>query len=96
MPADEVTLPHAEQTLKRYAPEEFDTNMAAAPECIEAVRAVVDKEAWRSAYPSKQAFYDAHRARHPDVMNYARVRRAIARGDASGTIQEQLRRLRES
>jgi hypothetical protein len=97
MPADAI-LEYAETTLQRYSPEEFAMNIGSAPECIEAVWHVVDEEAWRSAYPSEQAFYDAHSARHPDVRNYARVRREIEQHDPlspGGTIQERLRRLRD-
>jgi hypothetical protein len=62
------------------------------------VRAVEDAEAWKASYPSLQAFYAAHEARHPDIRLYAAVRREIETADVlgspGGTIAQRIARLR--
>lgn len=59
-------LAETERILGKHDPVSFDTTFGAWPECIEYVRAVEDEEAWKTAYPSLEAFYAAHEARHPE------------------------------
>jgi hypothetical protein len=91
-------LNEAERILLEYSPADFETMVVAAPETIEVVRAVEEHGAWKARYPSLEAFYAAHEARHPDIRLYAEVRREIETADPltspGGTIQERLARLR--
>jgi hypothetical protein len=95
-----ILLAEAEEALLKQDPAMFDTTPDAFAECIEYVRAVGDEEAWRAAYPSLEAFYELHEARHPDIRYYARASREIATADAltapGGLPSERLRRYRES
>lgn len=50
-------LGEAERILRQHSPADFENTIAAAPECIEFVRAVEDQEAWRAGYGSLDAFY---------------------------------------
>jgi hypothetical protein len=76
--SSDVLLAEAERLLVAHSPAAFDTSIDGFPDCIECVRRVEDDEAWRASYPSLEAFYAAHEARHPDIRLYARVRRDIA------------------
>jgi hypothetical protein len=87
-----VLLMEAEEALLAHDPAAFDTTIDAFGECTEFVRAVEDEEAWKAAYPSLEAFYELHEARHPDIRYYARARRETAPGLPS----EKLRSLREA
>jgi hypothetical protein len=95
-----VLLAEAERILAKHSPADFDTTIDAAPESIEYVRVVEDAEAWRSSYPSLDAFYAAHEARHPDIRVYAAVRREIETADpltaTGGTISQRIARLRST
>jgi hypothetical protein len=90
-------LDEAERILRQHSPADFDT-IDAASECIEAVRAVEDGEAWLAEYESLDAFYAAHEGRHADIRFYAQVRHEIETDDPltspGGTIAQQLARLR--
>lgn len=70
-----MNLQNAEEALRQYSPADFDTNPAAAPECVGVVHFVEDNEDWRAAYDSLESFYAAHEARHPDIRVYAAVYR---------------------
>lgn len=91
-------LAEAERILARHSPADFDTTIDAAPESIEFVRVVEDDGAWQAAYPTLEAFYAAHEARHPDIRFYGDVRREIETADPltspGGTISQRLERLR--
>jgi hypothetical protein len=76
--SSDVLLAEVERLLAAHSPAAFDTSIDGFPDCIEYVRRVEDEEAWRTGYPSLEAFYDTHAARHPDIRSYARVRRDIA------------------
>jgi hypothetical protein len=80
-----VLLAEAERILRRHDPATFATAFDAAPECVEYVRAVEDEQAWKAAYPSLEAFYAAHVARHPCIEVYAAVAREI---DTAGPFEE--------
>jgi hypothetical protein len=93
-----ILLAEAERILRKHRPADFDTTIDAAPESIEFVRVVEDEGAWRAGYPSLDAFYAAHEARHPDIRLYGRVRREIETDDLltspGGTIAQRIARLR--
>lgn len=97
-PADSILLDQTERILRTHSPADFDTAIDAFPECIEYVRAVEDEEAWKARYPSLDAFYGAHEARHPDVRLYGEARRETLTGDPlsspGGTPTQRLARLR--
>lgn len=94
----EVLLAEAERILAKHSPADFAATIDAAPESIEVVRAVEDTDAWKFAYPSLEAFYAAHEARHPDIRFYGAVRREIETADPltspGGPIQDRIARLR--
>ena len=96
--SNEVLLAEAERLLAAHSPAAFDSSIDGFPDCIEIVRGVEDEEAWRAGYPSLDAFYAAHEARHPDIRLYARVRRDIATlsplNDPGGLPSDRFRRLR--
>jgi hypothetical protein len=92
-----VLLLEAERILEKHKPADFPSTVDAAPECIEYVRLVEDEEAWRSVYPSLEAFYAAHERRHPCIRVYSKARREIATANPmqgwGGTITERIERL---
>lgn len=65
-------LAEAERILAKHSPADFASTFDAAPESVEAVRVVEDTDAWKVGYPSLEAFYAAHEARHPDIRFYGR------------------------
>ncbi len=93
---DGVLLAETERLLRMHHPDDFATSVAAAPECVHYVRQVEDKEAWRAGYPSVEAFYAAHEARHPCIRVYGAVDREIETADIftspGGPIQERIAR----
>jgi hypothetical protein len=80
-----VVLGEAERVLREHSPAEFAATIDAAPECVEFVYAVEEKEAWKAGYPSLEAFYSAHEARHPCIRVYGAVRREI---ETAGPFEE--------
>ena len=97
---DPVLLVETERLLGKHDPGVFDAPGSGWPECIEYVRAVEDKEAWRAIYDSLDSFYAAHEDRHPDVRLYGIARREIATADPlttpGGLPSKRLARLRQA
>lgn len=93
----DVLLAETERLLQKHHPGLFDTTIDAAPESIHYVRQVEDTEAWREEYPSLEAFYAAHAARHPDIRFYGQVDREVNTADPltspGGTISQRIARL---
>ncbi len=96
---DDTVLTYAEGKLLVCSPDDFDrADSFAFPECIEAVREVEDREAWKARYMSLDEFYAVHEARHPDIRLYGKRRREILTEDPltapGGLPSQQLARLR--
>jgi hypothetical protein len=89
----QTLLAEAERVLHGHAPASFDTTNDAFAACIEFVSAVEDERAWRAAYWSLDAFYDAHTARHPDIRFYGEARRELERAEASSEYETPTQRL---
>lgn len=97
---DPILLAETERKLAQHDPSTFDTSITAWPECIEFVRTVEDSGAWQAEYPTVDAFYAAHEARHPDIRLYARACREIETADPltspGGLPSQRLARLRST
>ena len=96
-PMNVTLLAEAERLLVQHDPATFDTAVDAFPECIDAVRAVEDEQAWQASYPSLEAFYAAHEELHPDIRLYGQARRDVTAGDpltSGGLPSQRLERLR--